>query len=183
MGVTRPPGPAKGKPRKPGKPGKPGKSRPARQTSKRGQALVGVLPSPPVPVETGKPAAKYGAKWHPSACDRVIDLMAEGASKVEAAVALGITRAAFYKWLDEHPDFAAAVAEGSWRSQAWWERQGRLSLRDPTLSPALWFMQMKNRFPQDWRDRHDVTATHTVSLGDLLVSSVEAVIGRSTTES
>ena len=70
---------------------------------------------------------------------------------------------------------AAQVQEGLWLSQGWWERQGRVSLGVREFNHVLWMMNVKNRFPSDWRDRHEVAATHQLTLGDLVAASLEGL--------
>jgi len=82
-------------------------------------------------------------------------LMAEGASKVEVAVALGISRDTFYRWIDKYPDFSDTIKDGEWLSQAWWEKQGRTNIANKQFNTALWYINMKNRF--NWSDTVKIT--------------------------
>ena len=113
--------------------------------------------------------------YDPALGERVLALMAEGASQAEVAREIGISRSLWYAWIDRHPEFAAQVQEGLWLSQGWWERQGRVSLGVREFNHVLWMMNVKNRFPSDWRDRHEVAATHQLTLGDLVAASLEGL--------
>lgn len=79
----------------------------------------------------------------------------EGEGMAEAAVALGICRDTFYRWMDQHQEFSDAVKDMRTRSQAWWERKGRLGTFGETegFSGVGFVFNMKNRFPEDWRDK------------------------------
>lgn len=107
-------------------------------------------------------------KYKPEMCDRVIELMKEGASKTEVAADLDITWDTLARWQEENPLFSEAIKRGERLSQAWWERMGRQNLVDPyqgdKFNATLWYMNMKNRF--GWRDKSEVenTGTTTVKL-------------------
>jgi hypothetical protein len=81
---------------------------------------------------------------------KILALMKSGASKVEVAVELGISRDTFYRWEKEHVEFSDTIKEGAWISQAWWEKQGRENLMNKGFNNTLWYMNMKNRF--GWTD-------------------------------
>lgn len=98
-------------------------------------------------------------KYDPSKNQSVIDLMSEGASIVEVAAMLDISRSTLYEWIDQHIEFSDTIKKGMELCQAWWERQGRKNLDNRDFNPTLWFMNVKNRFKDDWRDKqeHDHT--------------------------
>ena len=88
--------------------------------------------------------------------ERVIALMSQGASLVEVAADLGVSRATLSKWQDddEKPGFVEAIKGGIELSEAWWMREGREALRDRQFNHGLWYMNMKNRF--GWSDKQQV---------------------------
>ena len=114
-------------------------------------------------------------KYDPALGERVLALMAEGASQAEVARELGVSRSLWYRWREQDPEFAAVLEEGLWRAQGWWERQGRVHLGNREFNHVLWMMNVKNRFPSDWRDRHEVAASHQLTLGDLVAASLEGL--------
>jgi DNA-binding XRE family transcriptional regulator len=86
----------------------------------------------------------------------ILDLMNVGASKTEVACALGITRETMNQW-EKDPEKEAcsdAIKQGELLSQTWWEREGRINLKDKDFSSTLWYMNMKNRF--GWADKQEV---------------------------
>jgi len=89
--------------------------------------------------------------------DRTILLMGEGASLVEVAAELGVSRATLSKWQEDEtkPKFVEAVKIGTDLSEAWWMREGRKALRDRDFNHGLWYMNMKNRF--GWADKREVS--------------------------
>lgn len=100
---------------------------------------------------TGRPT-KYSADMP----QRAIDLMSQGASLIEVAADLGVSRATLSKWQldDSKPAFVEAIKKGVELSEAWWMREGREALRDTKFNHGLWYMNMKNRFR--WRDRQEI---------------------------
>lgn len=102
---------------------------------------------------TGRPS-----KYDPKMCDKVIELMSEGAALVEVAAELDITRETLNQWTKSNPVFSDAVKKGQELSEAWWLKQGRINLKTnpkgEQFNSTLWYMNMKNRF--GWRDKHEV---------------------------
>ncbi len=92
-------------------------------------------------------------KYKPEMCDIVIELMKEGASQQEVLGELGISNATFYKWKQENEEFSETIKRGVRLSQAWWEKEGRTSLRDREFNYTGWYMNMKNRF--NWSDKKE----------------------------
>jgi len=93
-------------------------------------------------------------KYLPEMCETVIELMREGASQDEVIGHLDISRDTFYRWKEENKEFSDAIKRGIRLSQAWWEREGRISLRDREFNYTGWYMNMKNRFK--WADKQEV---------------------------
>ena len=92
-------------------------------------------------------------KYKPEMCDIIIELMKEGASQQEVLGELGISNATFYKWKQENEEFSETIKRGVRLSQAWWEKEGRTSLRDREFNYTGWYMNMKNRF--NWSDKKE----------------------------
>lgn len=99
--------------------------------------------------------------YDPSKNEAVIELMSEGASIVEVAGLLDITRQTIYDWCNPdspryNQEFSNTIKKGLQKSQIWWEKQGRTNLQNKDFSWVGWFMNMKNRFAEDWRDKKEV---------------------------
>jgi len=58
--------------------------------------------------------------------------------------------------LKEEEEFSDAIKACFFFAKAWWERQGRISLRDKDFNYVGWYINMKNRF--GWKDKQDITS-------------------------
>lgn len=91
-------------------------------------------------------------KYKPEFCQIVIDELKQGASIEELVAVLDVNKDTIYEWIKKHQDFSDAINIGVERSKAWWLKVGRAGAVNKTsVNPALWFMNMKNRF--GWRDK------------------------------
>jgi hypothetical protein len=88
-------------------------------------------------------------------CEAVVELMREGASLREVCAGLDINPHTRIEWEAKHPEFSHAIKSGIELSAAWWEKEGRTSLRDKEFSPTLWYMNMRNRF--GWADKQEIS--------------------------
>jgi hypothetical protein len=104
--------------------------------------------------------------YTPDLCEKVIPLLAEGASMEEIGLELGVGYTVLYEYMDKHPEFANAIKKGRELSKGWWLKEGRVSLRDKDFSPTLWYMNMKNRF--GWTDKQENHITAIVKQEDAL---------------
>ena len=94
--------------------------------------------------------------YDPAMREKVIEVMAEGGSKLEAGAAIGLkSEGTIYEWIKKYPEFSEAVKEGELLSKVWWEKHGRTNLYNNKFNSKLWFMNMKNR--SGWSDRTEST--------------------------
>jgi len=97
-------------------------------------------------------------KYDPETMLPLIDRMGNnGESITELAVALGVQKDTIYRWSREIPEFSVAIKGFRQRSQAWWERVGRDGMlgKFEKFNATSYIFSMKNRFPDDYADRHE----------------------------
>jgi hypothetical protein len=104
-------------------------------------------------VEECKEMARYNKKkkYRPEMCERVIEILSQGRTKMDAAALLGIHPSQITRWCDAEsdmyvPEFAEAVELGEALSGLWWREQGRLNLGNKYFNSTLFMMNMQNRF-------------------------------------
>jgi hypothetical protein len=78
--------------------------------------------------------------------DMVLNILKEGGSIISVAAALHISREMIYKWKERDEVFRETIQKGIVYSEAWWQNQGKGSLRDKDFNCVLWYMNMRNRF-------------------------------------
>lgn len=113
--------------------------------------------------------AKVGrpVMYKPEMCAAAINIMAEGASKVEVAAHLGLgSKQTVYDYMQKFPEFLDAIKKGEVLSNAWWEHHARKNLHNKDFNSVLWYMNMKNRF--NWSDKVESTNHHTIKQEDAL---------------
>lgn len=99
------------------------------------------------------------SKYDPAFCETVIASGAEGKTLAEIANDLDIDRSTLNEWMEIHPEFSRAVKRALEKAQAWWEGNGRVATFGgfDGFNATSYIFQMKNRFKEDWRDRHELT--------------------------
>ena len=103
--------------------------------------------------EMGRPP-KYDEEY----CEKVISLGKEGLSLTQIALELDISRSTLYEWRDKYDDFSDALKRAREFAQGFWEnalKQAALGTNPEgvTPNPTLMIFQMKNRFPDEWREK------------------------------
>lgn len=83
---------------------------------------------------------------------QIPEMFARGESVAEVSVALGFSKATFYKLVSVSPAFAEAYEEGKTRSEAFWTKLGRGGAAGAVkINAAVWGFTMKNAF--GWADK------------------------------
>lgn len=106
--------------------------------------------------------------YRPEYCDRLILHCKKGLSYEAFAGVVDVCVDTLYEWEKVHPKFSEAKKKAFAQSRLWWEQQGidglySVTTRDGeggsstvSMNSTLWIFQMKNRFPKEWRDRHEI---------------------------
>lgn len=97
----------------------------------------------------GKPLTHY----HPSFPELARDMAKQGWSEAEMAMAFGVRRSSMRAWAKVHPEFKEALLDCRDFSLAWWEREGRTSLRRQGFNSSLYSKIVSSRFRDIYSDR------------------------------
>jgi transposase len=109
------------------------------------------------------------SSYLPEYCQRVIELGETGASIVEMAYELDVSRPTLEEnWPAAHPEFLEALNRAKVASQTWWERKGRSNLEAQSFQASMWSRSMAARFPDDWRESKNLNHS-----GEMTVTSKE----------
>jgi hypothetical protein len=85
--------------------------------------------------------------YNPAIDERLLALAADGLSRAEIAVELGVSLADFDAWSAREPGFAAILADADTRSQAWWHRQAQEAMASgQSFRISLWAKVMAQRY-------------------------------------
>lgn len=98
----------------------------------------------------------------------IINLSKQGASIVELAVELNISRTTLYSLCEKDEEFMNTIKECKRYCEAWWVAKGRTELENKEFSYTGWYMNMKNRF--GWTDRQDITSKNEKVDGGIPIS-------------
>ena len=101
--------------------------------------------------------------------ETIIKLSSQGASIVELAVELEISRDTFYALSDREPEFFDTVKRCKELCEAWWIKKGRTELDNKDFSYTGWYMNMKNRF--NWADKQENKNENTHS-GEIKINMI-----------
>jgi len=91
--------------------------------------------------------------YDPSICKGVVELGREGMGKAEIAYELDISRPTLDDWMAKHEEFHYAVTRALGLSAGWWAKQGRLGIHSREFNSNAYSLQVRNRFPGEWRDK------------------------------
>ena len=114
-------------------------------------------------------------KYDPLMCELVIEFGAEGASQCEMAARLGISEDSLYEYKKKYSEFSDAIKQARALARAWWERMAREhGFGERKMNATAWIFTMKNRFPDHYKDRKEVSVSGNVTVTTTSYSELEA---------
>jgi hypothetical protein len=125
----------------------------------------------------GKKTGPKGSwKYKKEMCDLVVEMGRQGKSRTQIAAALDITFQTMINWEKDYPEFLEATTRAYELSMARWEDIGLEGLWATTetytddngkqqkvhkaINAQMFGLQMRNRFPEHYRDRVDYNHNH-----------------------
>lgn len=131
-------------------------------------------------MRTGRPT-----KYLPEYCEQLIEHMAKGLSYESFAGVLRVSKQTLYSWEKENQDFMDAKEVGVEACRLHWEQLGVdyavtrsesssegdcRSSSSESLNSTVWSLNMRNRFPKEWREKQpgeaDVIVNNITSKSD-----------------
>ena len=125
------------------------------------------------PVKMGRPKKPFDENY----CNLIIEHCAKGYSIESFAGKIGISKDTLYSWFKEYEHFSDAKKEAIEASRLHWETLGIEHCLNKTvieefkdengkpvkkmtvttsLNTGVWVFNMKNRFRDEWKDKHEV---------------------------
>lgn len=92
------------------------------------------------------------SKYDPAFCAEVVECGTKGMSRTQIAGWLNVRRATLANWEAEFPEFLAAMQHAQELAMNWFETAGQRGMFMKGFQPATWSLQMRNRFPEHYRD-------------------------------
>ena len=112
-----------------------------------------------VEIVVSKHAGGRPSDYDPSFCAIVIECGEKGYSRAQIAAYIGICRKTLHNWEQEYPEFLHATTQAKDLALAWWEHAGQKGMFMTGFSANAFGLQMRNRFPEDYRDFKSVAHT------------------------
>ena len=111
-----------------------------------------------------RPARGGVCRYDPAHCDTALETLAEGHSLAGLAGKIGVDRRTITNWRNQYPEFDDACERGQMMAVYWWERQARNLAMTGEGNAATVIFGLKNRAPEDWRDKQEVEHSGGVSV-------------------
>lgn len=103
--------------------------------------------------------------------------MASGLSFLSFAAVVDVAESTLFYWVDTEHSFSEAKKVGFSRNRLFYEKAGAEGMymggKDNPFNSTIWIFNMKNRFPNEWRERKEVKAEVTTTLESLIEESQE----------
>lgn len=111
----------------------------------------------------GRPT-KYKAEY----CEDLINHMKRGLSFESFAGAVSVCIETIYTWIREYPEFLEAKQIGFSKNRYYWESLGVAGTagKIDRFNSTAFIFNMKNRFPREWRDRHEIDHSGKIEVKD-----------------
>jgi len=97
----------------------------------------------------------------------LINHMAEGYSFESFAGLIGTCKQTLYNWIETHPEFLDSKRKGFETSRYFWEGIGIKQAKTGVGNATAFVFNMKNRFPEEWREKIETENTHEVKAFDI----------------
>lgn len=105
------------------------------------------------------------SKYDPAFCDEAREFLKDGYSVAAFAGKIGVAVSTVNLWITQHPEFSDAVKAGQAAATLWWEQRARgIASGAEEGNPTLVIFGLKNRAPEQWRDKTETEHSGTVGV-------------------
>ncbi len=110
------------------------------------------------------------SKYEPHFCEALVQHLSQGFRYQAFAGVVGVHIDTLYEWEKTHPEFSDAKKMGLGLNLYWWEKKAINHLLNEStpgagstsLNSTVYIFNMKNRFPELYRDKQEIDASvHT----------------------
>lgn len=88
--------------------------------------------------------------YKPEFCQIAIDVMKQGYPIVNVAAKLDVSRKTIYEWINEYPEFAAAIEVGKVKGEAHINECGRQGLTHKNFQYNVWAKILQRNYQDSW---------------------------------
>lgn len=111
-----------------------------------------------------KHAGGRPTKYDPAYCQQSIDYMADGYSATAFAGHINVSFSTLKLWMEEHPEFSAAIKVARSKSAAWWEEALRNNALTGDGSATACIFGVKNRSQDEWKDKIEMDSKQSITI-------------------
>lgn len=106
--------------------------------------------------------------YKPEYCEQLVQHMKSGLSFPSFAGSVGVCQETIYEWSRVHPEFLESKRRGLEACRYTWEKIGFAGVTGKLdgFNATTYIFTMKNRFPQEWRDRHEIDHSGQIEVKD-----------------
>lgn len=127
-------------------------------------------------MDSDSPKVGRPSKYKEEYCDHIVKFMSDGSSKVQWCAEIEISYDAFLRWQKENDKFHESVKRAELKCQSWWEKKSKSAIFGEVegFNATGYIFNMKNRFPDFYKDKQEIDMNAKVSSADSWSDDVDS---------